>query len=152
MEESLEREVRRALRSGVPLSVIMLDLDHFKHFNDTFGHEAGDVLLRSLGSFLHNNVRGGDVACRFGGEEFVLILPEAPLEAARQRAEELRIGCSDLFVQHRGQALGAVTVSLGVAAFPEHGSTAEALLSAADAALYRAKQEGRNRVVVAGGG
>jgi diguanylate cyclase (GGDEF)-like protein len=149
MEESLEREVSRAGRSGIPVGVIMLDIDHFKHFNDTFGHEAGDTLLGALGNFLRAHIRGGDIACRYGGEEFTLILPDASFDATRDRAEQLREAVTKLNVLHRGETLGPITLSLGVATFPEHGSIGQAVLLAADGALYRAKHEGRNRVVVA---
>ncbi len=149
LEETLERELRRAGRNGRPLGVIMIDLDHFKRFNDTFGHDAGDTLLRELGHFLQMHIRGDDIACRYGGEEFTLILPEASLDATAQRAEELRAGIKGLSVSHRSQPLGALTLSSGVAAFPEHGSTTEAIMKDADAALYRAKAEGRDRVVLA---
>lgn len=149
LEETLEREIRRAERSRQPLSMIMLDLDHFKQFNDTFGHSAGDALLREMGTLVRGGLRAGDIACRFGGEEFVLILPEAALDCARGRAEQFREATRHLHVSHLGESLGTVTVSLGVAAFPEHGTGGEALLEAADAALYRAKSEGRDRVVVA---
>jgi diguanylate cyclase (GGDEF)-like protein len=148
LEETLEREVRRAERSRTPLGVVMIDLDHFKPFNDTYGHEAGDVLLREFGRLLQSCVRGGDVACRYGGEEFMLILPGADVGTTRQRAERIRESVKHLFVSHRGQSVGAVTMSAGIAAFPEHGATGEALTQAADAALYRAKTEGRDRVVV----
>jgi diguanylate cyclase (GGDEF)-like protein len=149
MEETLRREVRRAEREDRPLGVIMLDIDHFKRFNDTLGHAAGDGLLRELGHLLPRSVRESDVVCRYGGEEFVLILPDASLEVARQRAEHLRGEVSTLHTIHKGRSLGAVTISLGVAAFPTHGSTGEAILESADAALYRAKAEGRDRVIVA---
>jgi len=150
MEETLERETRRVARAQRPLGIIMLDVDHFKLFNDTFGHDAGDSLLREFGNFLRAHVRGEDVACRYGGEEFTLILPEASLEVTRQRAEHLRGDIKHLHAQYHDQPLGAVALSLGVAVFPDHGSTGEAVLKAADAALYRAKREGRDRVVVAG--
>lgn len=149
MEETLEREIRRSERSGRPLSVMMLDLDHFKQFNDTFGHSAGDALLRELGAMLRTSVRAGDIACRFGGEEFFLILPEAALDCARTRADQIREAAKHLHISHLGESLGSVTVSLGVAAFPEHGGSGEALIRAADGALYLAKSEGRDRVVVA---
>ncbi len=149
MEETLERETRRVARAQRPLGIIMLDVDHFKLFNDTFGHDAGDALLREFGNFLRAHVRGEDVACRYGGEEFTLILPEASLEVTRQRAEHLRDDIKHLHAQYHDQPLGAVMLSLGVAVFPDHGSTGEAVLKAADAALYRAKREGRDRVVVA---
>ena len=148
MEESLERELRRALREQRTLGLIMLDLDHFKQFNDTYGHEAGDALLRELGHLLQARIRKEDIACRYGGEEFVLVLPEASLEVTRRRAEQLRESFKSLTVRVRGQNHGAGTVSLGVAGFPEHGATFSALLRVADAALYRAKNEGRDRVIV----
>jgi diguanylate cyclase (GGDEF)-like protein/PAS domain S-box-containing protein len=149
MEESLELELRRAARNQRPLGVIMIDLDHFKHFNDTFGHEAGDTLLRELGSLLQNNIRGEDIACRYGGEEFTLILPEGSMDVTRQRAEFLREAIKHIDVQHRGQPLGRITTSMGVAVFPEHGRTGKALLESADAALYRSKNDGRDRVTIA---
>jgi diguanylate cyclase (GGDEF)-like protein len=149
MEESLAREIRRARRGSTPLGIIMLDIDHFKRFNDTYGHEAGDVLLRAMAAFLKAHVRGEDIACRYGGEEFTLILPGASLQVSKQRAEFIREGVKDLSVSHESQSLGPVTLSLGVAIFPDHGETGDAVLRAADMALYQAKQEGRNRVIVA---
>jgi len=125
----------------------MLDLDHFKKFNDVHGHEAGDSVLRETASFLAANVRAEDVVCRFGGEEFVIILPTADLAAAHGRAEKICSNLRLLEVVHQGQPVGTVTVSVGVAAIPEHGATPQRLLEAADAALYRAKREGRNRVM-----
>jgi diguanylate cyclase (GGDEF)-like protein len=127
----------------------MLDLDYFKHFNDTYGHEAGDNLLGALGKFLASQVRREDVACRYGGEEFVLILAEASSEIVQQRAEDIRREFPKLRVVHRGQVLESVTLSLGVAMFPDHGATGRDVLRAADDAMYRAKAQGRNRVVVA---
>ena len=148
LEESLQRELRRAERRQRPLGVVMVDLDHFKRCNDTFGHEVGDELLRAVGHFLQTHIRGEDLACRYGGEEFLLILTDSSLEDTRKRAEELRGGVKGLDVRPRGVALGPVSASLGVAVFPEHGVTADALVRAADAALYQAKAEGRDRVVV----
>jgi diguanylate cyclase (GGDEF)-like protein len=148
LEETLERELRRAERSRGMLGVVMMDLDLFKQFNDTFGHDIGDTLLRDFGRLLQSTVRGGDVACRYGGEEFMLILPEADIETTRQRADRIREAVKHLFVAHRGHSVGSVTVSAGVASYPEHGTTGEALVQAADAALYRAKNAGRDRVVV----
>lgn len=149
MEETLERELYRARREGSSLGIIMLDVDHFKEFNDAYGHEAGDLLLQQVAHFVEMHVRKEDVACRFGGEEFTLILPEDALDKAQQRAEELRAGVQSLVVKYNGEPLGPITLSFGVAIFPDHGSTAEALLRAADAALYRAKATGRDRVIVA---
>ena len=152
LEETLEREIHRVRRKGASLGIIMLDLDRFKHFNDTFGHDAGDNLLRSLGKTLASCVRREDVACRYGGEEFILILPEASLEIVRQRAEEIRREFPKVPVLHRGQVMESVTVSLGVAMFPTHGATGQDVLRAADDAMYRAKAQGRNRVVTAKNG
>ena len=149
MEEVLTQHLRRVTRHLHPLGIIMIDIDHFKQFNDTNGHAAGDALLRELGDFLKRRIRGEDVACRYGGEEFILIMPEATLEAAHQRADLLRQGAKGLRVRDAGQSLGGITLSLGVAIYPQHGRTMDSILRAADAALYRAKQEGRDRVVVA---
>ena len=151
LEETLEREFLRATRQGAPIALIMLDIDHFKRCNDTYGHDAGDVLLRELGVFLQKYCRGSDVACRYGGEEFVLTLPECSLEIAFHRAEEMRQAVKTLQVRYYHRTLEAITLSFGVAAFPEHGDNPDAVLKAADAAMYRAKQQGRDRVVVASG-
>jgi diguanylate cyclase (GGDEF)-like protein len=147
MEETLEREIWRAARSQGPVSIIMLDIDHFKQFNDTFGHEAGDVVLREIGACLRAQIRAEDIACRYGGEEFTLIMPAASIEVARHRAEHILDQVKRLAVHHHGHALGQITASLGVAMYPEHGETGEAVLAAADAALYRAKHAGRDRVL-----
>jgi diguanylate cyclase (GGDEF)-like protein len=152
MEESLEREMRRAGRGRHPVGIIMLDLDHFKRFNDTFGHEAGDTLLREVGAVLQRSIRGEDIACRYGGEEFTLIMPEASLLDAAQRAEQLREAIRSMNIHHRRQQLGPVTISLGVAIYPDHGPTGDAVLRAADAALYQAKARGRDRVAINPGG
>jgi diguanylate cyclase (GGDEF)-like protein len=148
MEASLERELRRAERRQRPLGIILLDLDHFKRTNDTLGHDAGDQLLRAVGRFLQTHIRGEDLACRYGGEEFLLILTDSALEDTRRRAEQLREGIKALQAEHDGRPLGPVTASLGVAVFPEHGLTAEAVVRAADVALYQAKADGRDRVAL----
>jgi diguanylate cyclase (GGDEF)-like protein/PAS domain S-box-containing protein len=149
MEESMERELSRAIRGKQQVAVLMLDIDHFKHFNDTFGHQAGDALLRALGSLLKESTRGQDVACRYGGEEFAFVLAGASLDAARKLAERLREQIKKLNVRHGGQLLGAVTLSVGIAVFPDNGDSAAQLLKAADDALYRAKAEGRDRIISA---
>jgi diguanylate cyclase (GGDEF)-like protein/PAS domain S-box-containing protein len=149
MEAVLKQQLNRVTRQLHPLGIIMIDIDHFKLFNDTCGHAAGDQLLRELGQFLQSHIRGEDIACRYGGEEFILIMPDASLEAAQQRAEHLRWQVSQLRVQDAGQLSETITLSLGVAIYPQHGQTIETVLHAADAALYRAKQEGRDHVVVA---
>jgi diguanylate cyclase (GGDEF)-like protein len=149
LEEMLDREVRRASRSEQSLGVLMIDLDHFKRFNDTHGHEAGDAVLRETGSLLAAGVRAEDFVCRYGGEEFVVILPTADAAAARARAERLRTRMRELTIIHRGSSLGMVTISVGVAAFPQHGMSPKDLMAAADAALYQAKRGGRDRVELA---
>jgi diguanylate cyclase (GGDEF)-like protein len=150
MEETLERELSRAERSRAPLAVVMLDLDHFKRFNDTFGHEVGDMLLREVGHLLKHHVRHGDVACRFGGEELMIVMPDIDAASALQRAEEIREAVKRLQMACRGQSVGNVTVSLGVALYPDHGTTPADLVKASDTALYRAKSAGRDQVVLAG--
>ena len=148
LTESLDREVRRADRNGRPMGVVMLDLDQFKPFNDTHGHEAGDALLRAFGRFIQKNTRGEDIACRYGGDEFVILLVDADLGVARRRAEELREGFRGMVIRHLNHKLDSISFSMGVAGFPIHGLTSEDLLAAADEALYDAKAEGRNRVCV----
>jgi diguanylate cyclase (GGDEF)-like protein/PAS domain S-box-containing protein len=149
LEEMLEREIRRSVRAGHSLGILMIDLDHFKKFNDTYGHDAGDTVLREAASFLSRSIRIEDTACRFGGEEFVIILPTADLNASQARAERIRSKLCELTVLHQGTSLGKITISVGVADLPLHGTSPKELLEAADAALYRAKREGRDRVVVA---
>jgi diguanylate cyclase (GGDEF)-like protein len=151
MLETLEREVFRMKRKAASMSIIMLDLDHFKRFNDNFGHSAGDELLKAIGNLLLHHVRKEDVACRYGGEELTLIFPETTLETACVRAEELRRKVEEFHPKYLGEGLGSITVSMGVAVYPEHGNNPEALLKAADGALYAAKHQGRNRVVAASG-
>lgn len=149
MEESLQRELAIAQRKQRTLGVVILDLDHFKQFNDTFGHDAGDFLLREVGSVLTSNTRSSDIVCRFGGEEFVLIFPETSSEMVQERTERLRLAIFALQLQHFGRSLGQVTASFGLAFFPDHAATGDDLLRLADKALYRAKAAGRNRVEMA---
>jgi diguanylate cyclase (GGDEF)-like protein len=149
MEEAVETEIRRAVRSEHTIGFIMLDIDHFKAFNDGYGHAAGDQMLRSIGALVQANLRAGDIACRYGGEEFLLILPEATLEVAARRAEEVRERAKKLQVKYLEVPLGPVTLSLGVAVYPTHGHTRDEIFAVVDAALYKAKQEGRDRVVIA---
>ncbi len=149
MEETLEKEIARATRSKLPLGVIMIDIDKFKTFNDSFGHEAGDEMLKAIGTYLVTSVRKGDVVCRYGGEEFMIILPGASMEAAMDRAERLCRDVRPLRVDFRGRTLGPVSISLGVAAFPLQGTSGADVVMAADMALLRAKKAGRNRAVSA---
>jgi diguanylate cyclase (GGDEF)-like protein/PAS domain S-box-containing protein len=149
LEESLLRELRRAERKRRTVALVMLDLDHFKAFNDTFGHQAGDMLMGELGGVFKARVRAGDVACRYGGEEFALILAETDAKGAHACVETIREDIEHLHLHYRGQALGSVTISAGIAVFPEHADNPEDLIHAGDLALYRAKAEGRDRIVVA---
>jgi diguanylate cyclase (GGDEF)-like protein len=147
LDETLEREVSRARREGIPLSLVMLDIDHFKRVNDTYGHQVGDEVLRMLASTLLADIRAEDVACRYGGEEFLILLPNMPLETTMLRAQAWRSAVEALRVTH-GNFQITFTISLGVSAYPEHGKTPDDLTRCADQALYRAKNEGRNQVSV----
>ncbi|HWX39066.1 MAG TPA: diguanylate cyclase, partial [Candidatus Sulfotelmatobacter sp.] len=148
LEESLNRELQRSRRAGRNLSLVMLDLDHFKHFNDTFGHQVGDILLKEVAGVIKGRVRAGDLACRYGGEEFSLIIAEVDTRGAHKCVESIREAIKHLSLHHHGQTLGTITVSAGIAAFPAHADTSEDLIRAADEALYRAKQAGRDCIVV----
>jgi len=148
-EEAAERELSRAKRHQRQLVMMVIDFDHFKRFNDTYGHDAGDFLLREVGQLLRASVRQSDVACRFGGEEFVLILPESSPQEALRRADQIREAFHRLALSHQGKLLGPVTVSIGIAAYPDHGEQRDTVLRSADAALYRAKREGRDRALLA---
>jgi diguanylate cyclase (GGDEF)-like protein len=149
-DAGLAQEIMRSRRSGDPVSLLILDIDHFKNYNDEYGHEAGDAVLRAIGQLLQTQVRGGDVACRFGGEEFVILMPNAPLESAKQRGKQILEAIRGLEIPHQGRLLPSVTASLGVAEFPSHARDAEGILEAADNALYIAKRTGRDRMVVSG--
>ncbi len=149
MEETLVREFKRAERQGFPIGVIILDVDFFKKFNDTYGHEAGDVVLKTLARHMQSKVRQGDIVCRYGGEEFVIIMPGSAIGQTVERAEEIRRSVEQEMRPVYGSETFQVTISMGAAAFPDHGSTPEEVLGQADAALYRAKAAGRNRVTAA---
>lgn len=149
MESSLERELARAKRHSQPLSVLMIDIDHFKRYNDSYGHDVGDKLLKEFAKLLQRCVRTEDIACRYGGEEFILIMPNASLEIAISRAERVAELMRDLEIQHGTELIGTVTASIGVAVYPGNGDEPDSLVKAADKALYKAKQEGRNRYVLA---
>lgn len=149
LKEVLQREFQRSQRSGQPLGIIMVDIDYFKQFNDHFGHEAGDVVLQEVARFLQRKIRLSDVACRYGGEEMTLILPEMSLETVKARAEQLCQGIRQLQLFYQGKDLGRITASFGVACFPDQGSTPETVIKKADEALYQAKNQGRNQVICA---
>lgn len=148
MEEVLAQEQHRAKRNNAQLAVIMVDIDHFKQFNDDHGHAGGDAVLRSLGAFFKKHVRGSDIACRYGGEEFILVLSPSTVEGAWQRAEKICKEAGLLNVNHANRDLGAITLSLGVAIIPDHALGTAEIIKAADLALYKAKRDGRNRVVM----
>ncbi len=148
LEESLNRELHRANRTSRNVSVVMLDLDHFKHFNDTFGHQVGDILLKEVAGVIKSRVRAGDLACRYGGEEFALIIAEVDTEGAHKCVESIREAIKHLSLHNRGQTLGTITVSAGIATYPAHGDNSEDLIRAADEALYQAKKAGRDCIIV----
>jgi diguanylate cyclase (GGDEF)-like protein/PAS domain S-box-containing protein len=147
LQETLPRELSRAARGAYPVAVVMMDIDRFKAINDRYGHKAGDLILQAVGELLHAQIRCEDIACRYGGEEFVLVFPALPLEHAYRRAEQLRLSFEALRVEYEGAEL-STTISAGVAVFPNHGETDEDLLRAADQALYAAKAAGRNCVKI----
>jgi diguanylate cyclase (GGDEF)-like protein len=149
MEEVLKQHLSRATRQLHPLGMIMIDIDHFKQFNDAHGHAAGDLLLREVGRLLQNHIRVEDIACRYGGEEFLLILPGASLAETRERAGLLGREVKELRVEHEGRMIGGITLSAGVAVYPDHGNTQDSIMRAADAAMYRAKHGGRDRITLA---
>ena len=147
MNEFLSQEVARAERDGTPLSVVIMDMDNFKMFSDTYGHKCGDIVLQKIAAFLVQHTRKGDVVCRFGGEEFVILMPGATLEKAYERAETWRQDFADTTIEYEDMKLSA-TFSAGVASYPQHGNTDEFLLQAADRALYRSKDAGKNKVTM----
>jgi diguanylate cyclase (GGDEF)-like protein len=148
LPDFFQRELERAARSATPVAAIMLDIDHFKRINDAFGHAAGDLVLTELAGLLKHHNRGSDMVCRYGGEEFLLILPGASLDGARQRAENIRTLIKNLELKYHDQPLGMITASFGVALFPDDAEGAQSLIHAADEALFEAKAAGRDRVVV----
>ena len=147
MEESLQREILRAARKQTQIGIIMGDLDHFKKFNDVYGHAAGDKIIVQIGKLFKERFRGSDIACRYGGEEFLIILPETSREDTFKRADALREDIKKMEMVFQGQILGTITMSMGIASYPEKGARIEDLLRVADTALYKAKQEGRDKVV-----
>lgn len=148
MEESLKREILRAAREQATIGIVMTDIDFFKRFNDRYGHSAGDELLARIGQYLRSSIRGSDVVCRYGGEEFILFLPECNRESTYNHIERIREGVLNLDVEYHGIRLEGITLSFGIAIYPDQGTDAETLINAADGALYRAKEQGRNCVVV----
>jgi diguanylate cyclase (GGDEF)-like protein len=142
--EKLETELRRVKRSNLPLSVLMLDVDQFKQINDRYGHLCGDLVLGSIGRHLVQTLRGSDIKCRFGGDEFILVLPDTPLHGAQQVAAGIRKAIEDQAIEHHGHHVSA-TVSIGIACAEAGEIEVKALIDRADRALYHAKESGRNR-------
>jgi diguanylate cyclase (GGDEF)-like protein len=147
LDETLDRELARATREGYPLCIVMMDIDHFKDVNDVYGHEAGDIVLKKISVMLMEQSRQGDFVCRYGGEEFVLVMPNISIDVEQGRANSLLRAISSLFVPF-GQFNLTITVSMGISWFPAHGETAKKIIRAADKALYIAKNQGRNRAVI----
>lgn len=148
-DEAFRRELLRAHRAGTSCSVVMIDLDHFKRLNDTYGHDAGDLVLKTTAQKVLSRVRASDIVCRLGGEELVLLLPECTAEAAAKCAESIRQTLNEIAIAHLNQNISGISASFGVASYPLHAIHGEELLKAADRALYVAKNNGRNRVVTA---
>ncbi|TVR11208.1 MAG: PAS domain S-box protein [Phormidium sp. GEM2.Bin31] len=149
LQENFEQAIARSQRTQEPIGVILLDIDHFKTFNDTYGHEFGDQVLQRMSELLTRHCRASDIPCRYGGEEMMLLLPGCPLDVSRDRAEALRVAITQEALYYQGQAIGSISASFGVAVFPQQGTTASAVIQSADAALYRAKAAGRNCVMTA---
>lgn len=144
MQETLVREIQRAARADESVSIVAVDIDHFKRFNDTHGHDAGDAVLRTVSEALQNRTRAGDMACRTGGEEFALVYPGMPTDVAVRRAEAIRHDIENCEISHLGRRLEQVTISVGISVFPMHGEDTDTLMHAADQALYQSKRDGRN--------
>ncbi|MBA3309425.1 MAG: sensor domain-containing diguanylate cyclase [Nocardioidaceae bacterium] len=150
VEEWVEREISRADNAGTSLGIIMVDIDHFKQYNDDYGHDAGDAVLGAVAAVIRDSARGGDVPCRYGGEEFLILVADIDRDTLMVRAELLRENVARARVEHLGAHLPTVTVSAGLALYPEHGATQAEVIKEADTALYTAKRRGRNCVVTAG--
>ncbi|KTD69441.1 regulatory protein (GGDEF domain) [Legionella steelei] len=148
LEDFLLKQIHQAERTKSPLSVLMLDLDHFKKINDTYGHDAGDAALKELGKVLQDDIRVGDIAARYGGEEFLVVFYSTDAETIKTRAESIRHEISRLQIKYGAQVVGPITASIGISVFPTHGRTPEELIESADKALYFAKANGRNQVVL----
>jgi diguanylate cyclase (GGDEF)-like protein len=147
LSERMTGEIARADRENACLSILIADIDHFKNINDTYGHQVGDKFLVEIAGLLKNHTRGSDIVCRYGGEEFMMVLPGTIAEVAVQRAESFREMCTSIRIPYEDQEL-KVTLSFGVAAYPVHGKDAEEVILKADKAMYRSKSDGRNRVTL----
>ncbi|HEA4140833.1 TPA: diguanylate cyclase [Legionella pneumophila] len=148
LEDFLFKQLHQAERTKASFAILMLDLDHFKKINDTFGHDAGDLVLKELGQILNNDIRLGDIAARYGGEEFVLLLYDINAQAAKMKAENLRSAISNLQVKYGAQPVGQITASIGISVYPDDAKSPAEVIEAADKALYQAKNKGRNKVIL----
>lgn len=148
LEETLEREMRLCARQNTSLAALMIDIDHFKQFNDQFGHDAGDIVIQALAGVLRDFARKNDIVCRYGGEEFIIVMPEIELDMALKRTLALHNAIHELHLRYVGQTLPPITVSIGLALYPVHGENMHDLIAAADIALYQAKTSGRNKTIV----
>jgi diguanylate cyclase (GGDEF)-like protein len=148
LSEFLLKLIYQSERAHLHIAVLMLDFDHFKRINDVHGHEAGDLVLKEVGQLLGKKIRSGDMISRYGGEEFIIILYNADIESTMKRAEDIRKSIASLHIKFGAQEIGEITVSIGVAIYPQDGKTSMKLIEAADKALYVAKNRGRNKVVL----
>jgi diguanylate cyclase (GGDEF)-like protein/PAS domain S-box-containing protein len=149
LEETLKRELHRASRKKLSIGIIMLDVDDFKSFNDKFGHSVGDIVLQRISQLFFDHIREEDIVARFGGDEFIIVMPDTSRDVTLERAQQLREDANNIGIQSERRSYPTVSLSLGVAMFPENGSTIATLLKTADEALYLAKNQGRNQVVLA---
>ncbi len=148
LEETMKRELKRATRKNYSLGVMMIDIDNFKNYNDFFGHAAGDVVLREFGQLLIRNIRGEDVVCRYGGDEFIVVMPDTSVEVTSERAEHILSLSKEFEMRFESRLLSVISISIGISFFPENGSSKSQILNKADMALFRAKNEGRGRVII----
>jgi len=147
LSERLDAEISHALRKNYPIAFLLMDLDHFKSINDTYGHQAGDLTLIAAAHAIRTHIRQSDIVCRYGGEEFMIIMPEIGMEDALQRAEYFRKCIDELRIEHESRSIH-ITASVGIAVYPIQGTDGDKILSMADTAMYQAKQAGRNNVIV----
>lgn len=148
MEETFARELSGCVRAESKLGVMMIDIDHFKQYNDTYGHDTGDYVLKQVAGYIKERFRTSDMPCRYGGEEFLVVMPNTTLNIIEERAESLRTGIESLELSHQGKLIPRVTISIGVASYPANANTVETLIKSADMALYDAKEAGRNKIIV----
>ena len=146
MEDNLQREISKSARHKTKLGMMVLDIDHFKSINDNFGHDMGDVVIKETGEIISSHFRDSDIVCRYGGEEFVVIMLEVDEDIAMQRAEQVRLAVENLAVNQGNICLKDFTISIGVALLPDHANSGATLFMAADSAMYQSKHQGRNKV------